>query len=242
MLGLGMGREYPARISWTPRIVEGLSLWLKHNTGLAVDQWEDQSGNGKNAVQATEDNQGTISSGGYTFGGGAEAGDYLELSTGEAAAINFTADKDFTIAFVVNLESFDSTQNCIFSQTGNEFMEFQTNKKIRIKFNDGSSTSTHVLTEGSAQFAVGAKFIIVIQRSGGATGTLNVYKNGTVLGGSWSDQTGPIAFDLDNIGVRADSDRLLDGTLYEVIMYADKTLTTSDLADLHSYLKSIHGL
>jgi hypothetical protein len=241
MLGLGIGREYPDKLSWTPRTVEGLSLWLKYNTDITVSEWKDQSGNGKNAVQTSSDNQGTVVGGGYHFEQ-TEPGDYLELSTGEAAAINFTANNDFTIAFVVNLESFDSTQNCIFSQTGNEFMEFQTTKKIRIKFNDGSTTSTHVLTESAAQFAAGATFILVIQRSGSDTGTLNVYKNGNLLGGSWSDQTGPIAFDLDNIGVRADSDRLLDGTLYEVIMYANTTLSADDLADLHEYLLAVHTI
>ena len=81
MLGLGFGSSIsPDRKSWSPNDIGGLSLWLKHNTAIAVDIWEDQSGNGKNAVQSTVDNQGTISEGGYTFGGSAEAGDYLELN------------------------------------------------------------------------------------------------------------------------------------------------------------------
>ena len=101
MLGLGFGSGIPPdRKSWNPKSIGGLSLWLRYNTEITVDTWKDQSGNGKNAVQLTEANQGSLSEGGYHFEQ-AEPGDYLELSTGEAAAINFAANKDFNPLILV---------------------------------------------------------------------------------------------------------------------------------------------
>lgn len=61
--GFGFPRRWPGATVWTPAVIQ-TALWLDANdtstitlNGSTVSQWNDKSGNGRNAVQATAANQ-----------------------------------------------------------------------------------------------------------------------------------------------------------------------------------------
>ena len=47
--------------------VTQLQLWLKNGVGVAVGQWDDSSGKGRDVIQGTADNQAAVSGGGLDF-------------------------------------------------------------------------------------------------------------------------------------------------------------------------------
>jgi len=237
MLGLGTAITAASSYkSFDPTDIRGLSLWLKNNTGVAVGQWDDSSGNDNHATQSNVDNQAAVSGGGLNFEGSDD--NFYDL----ASKITVSTDHNFIVAVVVTIESYDSL-NCILSDGANEFFEFQTNKKIRIKTLDGSAT-TSILTQSAADFAAESKMLIVLSRNDGSTGTMKVYKNGEELSDSWSNQTNPKQIEFSNLGIRNDDDRPLDALVYEVLVYdfGTDTIAATELADLHSHLKSKHSL
>jgi hypothetical protein len=65
-----VGSDMPAEsAAFSPSDIAGLQAWFKFNTGQAVSQWDDQSGNNNHLKQATATNQPTISGGTYIFDG-----------------------------------------------------------------------------------------------------------------------------------------------------------------------------
>ena len=235
MLGLGTGVTAAGGYkSFDPKDIRGLSLWLKNDTGVAVGQWDDSSGNDNHATQGDADAQAAVSDGGLNFEGGDD--NFYNL----ASKITVSTDHNFIIAFVVNIESYDSL-NCVLSDGTNEFIEFQTNKKVRIKTLDGSAT-TSILTQSGTDFAKEEKMLITISRNDGSTGTLKLYKNGTELSDSWSNQANPKQIEFSNLGIRSDSDRPFDGHIYELLVYDLATVqhTDAELVDLNTYLQMRH--
>ena len=236
---LGLGTTITAASSYKsfdPTDIRGLSLWLKNNTGVAVGQWDDSSGNDNHATQSNADNQAAVSGGGLNFEGSDD--NFYDL----ASKITVSTDHNFIVAVVVTIESYDSL-NCILSDGANEFFEFQTNKKIRIKTLDGSATTT-VLTMGSTTFNAAEKMLITISRNDSGTGTFNIYKNSEILSGTYSNQANPSGIEFANLGIRNDSDRPFDGIIHELLVYdlATTTHTDGELEDLNNYLRMVHGL
>jgi len=224
--------------SWSPSYISGLAIWLKNGAGVAVGQWDDSSGNGNHAVQGTTDNQAVVSGGGLTFDG---VDDYYDF----ASKITISTNHNFIVAVVLNIDAYDGddTQNCILSEGAAEFFELESDKKIRIKTLDGSATISR-LTQSSADFAIDTKMVITLSRNDGGTGTLNAYKNGVSIDDSWSNQTNPKGIEFANLGIRNDSDRHFDGSIYELLVYdfGTATHTAEELTNLHTYLNTVHGL
>jgi len=103
-LGLNLG-VYNSSINWTPAELPNLALWLDAAdastitlNGSTVSQWNDKSGNGRNATQATAANQPTYTASGlngkpvFTFDG---INDYL---THNLFPTNLTAINLFIVA------------------------------------------------------------------------------------------------------------------------------------------------
>jgi hypothetical protein len=219
-----------------------IKLWLKNGRKVTAAQWNDSSGNVNHAAQGTTGNQATVvtpsivDTGSLDFEG--DNNHYYDLGT----KITIATNENFLIAIVVTIESYDD-QNCILSDGTNEFIEFETNKKIRIKTLDGSSTVSR-LTETDPEFAVGSKMLIVISRNDGSTGTLRVYKNGELLGGTWSNRENPKGIEFANLGIRNDTDRSFDGIIHELVIYncIEATWSDDEIQDLHTYMKMKHDL
>ena len=216
-------------------------LWLRNNVEYqgggeavaGVDRWNDVSANDNHAVQESEDARADIdeTNGGYHLDGSAH---FFDLTS----KIEFAATSQFTIAVVMKL---DGNSNEVFlSDSTNEFMEVQTNTKIRIKTTGtGSGNITSVFTADSATWTTGEAFLLTITRA--TDGTLNIYKNGTLVAGSWSNQTNAGAVDIFNVGCRNDADRFFDGKIYEVLI-GSMLLPQTGLKMLHEYYIKVWGL
>ena len=235
---LGLGIDLPTSIDrkpWSPTDIAGLALYLKNGKATAA-QWTDASGNANHATQSTGSSRAVAEDGGLNFEGSSDH--YYDLTS----KITVSTNHNFLVAIVLNIESYDSL-NCVLSDGTNEFFEFQTNKKVRVKTLDGSAT-TSVLTQSGTDFAAGSKMLVVLSRNDGSTGTMKVYKNGAELSDSWSNQANPKQIEFANLGIRNDNDRPLDALVYEVLVYdfGTDTIAATELADLHSHLKSKHSI
>jgi len=237
MLGLGNSIIQGTTLSGISALtdISDLSIWLKNGTGVAVEQWDDSSGNNNHVTQSTSGEQATVTGGGLQFEG--DNNDHYDLTTG----IDIGASNPWTIFIVLNMQSYDS-QNTILSKAsgGNAlFLEMQQIDQIRYR---QSSTSAVLKFGGTEHFPLSSKYLITIRKD--SSRELFVYKNGSLL--TQSSSTGnPVAsgaFTADQFGGRSTSpDRDFDGIVYEFALY-EKDLSTEELSNVHAYLTSIHGL
>jgi hypothetical protein len=227
MLGLASGITNTS-YQWQPNMVGGdLKLWLRNNVGVAVAQWDDSSGNGNHVTQGTSGDQAAVSGGGLNFD--SSQGDHYDLTSGIVCA----SEEAFMVFIVINPDAIDNRTLLGIGGT-TEFLEIQTNKKLRIKI-DGD---TDVTEFGSIQFPTGSKYVIGLQRESGGTGNFNVYKNGTLLTPvSQEANTGAITF--STLGTR-NTDRYFDGHIYELLVYDTTDLTTSEISKINNYLINKH--
>jgi hypothetical protein len=231
MLGIGnslLNKSY----QWQPNFVGAdLKLWLRNGVGVEVAQWSDSSGNGNHAVQSSSGNQGSIFRGGIDFAG--DNDDHYDL--GED--IVCSGEEAFMIFIVCIFDSFDDQNSILGTGDNNVFLEFQTNRKIRMK----AGGDTDSIEYPSGTFATGADTAVFgIQREGGGTGNVNLYKNGTLITPtSQLANVGSLSF--NQVGAR-NSDRTFDGKILELLCYDTTDLTTSEISKVNNYLKNKHGI
>ena len=238
MLGLGSSLIRGSFTeAFTPLTISGLSLWLQNGEGVAVDQWDDSSGNDNHIVQGTADVQAAVVDGGLDFEG--TEGDFYTLSSDIAIA----EQGNFSIFMVINIESFadGGAQNTLLG-TGETatFFEFQNNKRIRIKTGEG----TDIIEFPTNTFATGSKMLIHVKRAAGTQGPISVQKNGSTVTASSNpsgdgNNTGAITF--DRIGAR-NNDRYFDGIIYELLFYGGSSLLTEEIDNVNNFLIAKHGL
>ena len=101
MLGLGnsitSGTVYDD-VSWVPTDVDGLVLWHKNGTNIAVGQWNDSSGNNNHITQGTSGEQATVTGGGLDFE--ETESDHYDLESTITIAVN----QGFCFAAVVTTD------------------------------------------------------------------------------------------------------------------------------------------
>ena len=217
--------------------VTQLQLWLKNGVGVAVGQWDDSSGKGRDVIQGTADNQAAVSGGGLDFEEG--DGDHYDFSD----TIDIAKNQGFCVAWVIETET--GSNNTILSNGNAEAIQIQNGSKIRIYANDDSAVTTQ-LHVGSA-FGT-AKMAIVLNRTAG--GVWSIMKNGSFLtiepdsGNSSKSDEGEniMGFTLDTVGVRnAVSGTYLDAKLFELAVW-DRALTVREITEASAYLVATHGL
>jgi len=233
MLGLGNSITGGAALDdFTPANIANLALWLKNGTGVTAAQWDDSSGNDNHATQGTSGNQAAVSGGGLDFE--EDNADHYDL----ASKISMSANHNFIVGFVVTPENPASNRNCVLSDDGNEFVDFQVNT---VAVNCSGTETTYV--GDSALFSDGTKAVVVISRNDGSTGTFNItIDGGTPAGGYFGGiQTNPKAVEFSELGIRAGTGRPLDGIIHELVVYdfGTGTHTAAELTALTNYLTSI---
>ena len=208
--------------------VSSLQLWLKNGTGVAVDQWDDSSGNARHATQATSGNQAAVSGGGLDFEEGES--DHYDL----ASEIVVAKSQGFCVAWVQDAEGSNSN-NTILSDTANEVIQIQNVNKIRITTNDDSNVESGLFTSGAYD---STKMLILVNRTG--AGVWSVYKNGTELtiepdsGSSTNSDDGEniMGFTVDTLGARRGTEHFFDGILFEVAFW-DRALTDASPSSIY---------
>ena len=256
MLGLGntiTTRTTPNIINDTflPTDVSNLQLWLKNNTGLSnttsggsVETWNDSSGNENNISQSTSADMAVFDTGGLHFSGSTDHYDLTDdISIGAEGSINVFA--------VLKVEGANST---LFGNTAtSDFIELQTHKQLRFTFDD--ATAEKIVYPNNTLFNTTTPFksLYHFQRTAGAnsgsgtTAQLNLFMNGGAVAvssyPSGSDGYDQGAITIDSIGTRTGSDRWMDGTIYELLIFSDNSsdMASQDIAKINSYLLKRHG-
>ena len=240
VLGLGIANElleYPT--DWSP--MDGvlslrLALWLQGGVGVSATTWVDSSDFGRNATQTIEEYQPTVSGdpAGLDFDQTGEP-QYLDFNT-----ITVGESEDFSFAFVVKLDA--NTNQVLFSDSINEFLEIQNNRSFRIKTNNPSTVTTNLKTTSSV-FTTGSTKIIYLARSISGAFTWRVDGQEIVVdSGTSSNVTNTGGFDIQNLCIRNDNDRGLDGLVREVVFYNGIELTRTQSRNLHQYLADKYNI
>ena len=199
-----------------------LSFYLQNNRGINAGEWKDQSPNDNHVTQGIAGDQATVTNGGYDF----------------ATQIEISTQEGFAIYIVCEVESIGTNMTILGLNATTHFIEFLAGgDSIRMRL---ASTTTTITPTTSNLFNVAAgKFLLCIERESGATGNINLYKNGVLLSqSSQAANTGDGEFIV--LGNR-NADRYFDGIIYEFLLY-EKECSASELNNIETHLRSEHGL
>ena len=266
MLGLGnsiCANHYPSGDSFIPSQLAGLALWLPYNTGITSDQdgnvsspashshstaagnmadedrinaWNDASGNNKHAEQTTYSDKPLWETDAADIGGCnfPDGGKYFNLD----GTVTINGNTDFTI--VVRFRATDFDKNAFLGSSNEEFLRIQSSSKVRLKVNNLLNNN---FTAPSGTLATDTYYTLILTRSNGSTGTLNLY----IRGGSYTTETGvewtgggtrpdgPIT--ITNIGCQADDSEGWRGVLKDVIIYNSRAVTSDERKQLFDYVE-----
>ena len=228
MLGLGNSITHGSVTEeFLPTQISNLKLWLQNDVGVTAARWDDSSGNSNHAEQSTSGNQATVSDGGLEFDASDDHYDITDI---------VISDQEALIVFaVIELDNVGNDTILGIDDTDG-FVQVQNAKTIRVKI-DGTTTQT---TFGVNQFTNNTKHVLAVQREAGATGNVNIFKNGSLLTpNTQRADSGPITF--KTIGSRED-DHYFDGHILELLVYDTADLTTDEISNVNNYLTSKFGI
>ena len=265
MLGLGnslAGGGVPSE--FTPESISNIVLWLKVNTNITADEasgggglspentsnggnmddgdrinaWNANGDTSINAVQTATADKPRWEADAADFGGikSAAGNKHMDLS----ADITFDANTDFTIVMRFKCTDFSSTR-AILGDTSSEFFRLQDADTIRIK-TDGTTSN---FDSGTA-FATDKYITIIIVRSDGSTGNINIfvrgedsgYFDGTATGTAWgSEAQDNEEIVVSNIMSQADDSADLLGFVKDVIIYDGTAVTSGQREQLFDYIE-----
>ena len=261
MLGLGnsiSASDYSG--SWTPASLSNLTLWLAFNQNITADQnaaagsvshstaagnmadgdrinaWNAFGDTSINAVQATQADKpfwetDTADIGGVRFPGTK----FLELS----ADVVLDANTDFTIAVRLKTINFDAGRGIMGSAT-NEFIRVTNTTTFRMKINNVNRD----FALASGNMVTDEYFTLIIVRSDGSTGNLNVFirgdesldgtATGTQVGGEIAD---PTEITISDIAVTNDEAGNFAGFFKDVIIWDGSAASSGDRKEIFDYIE-----
>ena len=271
MLGLGnsiCANHYPVG-GFAPDQIANLSLWLPFNTGISADQdsgassisrsttagdmvdedkinrWADSSGNNNHATQTTHADKplwASNASGSQSVnvpGGCHFPSKHLDIYN-----IQISANTDFT--FVVRFHiptASDFSQKAFAGADGDNFIRVNNSSTIRARIN--ANNVTYNAGSGNA-LAKDTDYTLIVVRSGGSTGTVNMFVKGgahtSSTGTDWGAADGtietfPDQFDIDEIGSKGDGSNEFGGVIKDVLIYDGTAVTSSERELLFSYIE-----
>jgi hypothetical protein len=253
MLGLGasMMTGGVASEEWTPASVNNLTVWLKFNTNIAssvsgtstsagdmadnqkISSWNAFGDTTINAVQSTEADMprweaDAADVGGLKFTSGIK---YMDFSSN----ITIAQNADFSIAFRLKALGFGAVN--LIGSTDTEFFRINSSSAFRLKI-DGSTNRN--IAEASDEMADDTYYTVILSRTNGSTGDLNIYVNG----GSFSDKDWDAAENatdnaevmVNNLGADSDDSDNFNGFMKDVLIWNGTALSAGDRAALYTYL------
>lgn len=222
----------------------GLLTWLRADTGVVaadttVSQWNDQSGNTRNAVQATTDNEPTSQIDPITgipvltFDGAAS---YLTLPSGysdftQGNTIIIVGEPSATTGTVLDLGNGQSSDNLTFGLNANALGGLST------QVYSGSTASALNTTSGVAQ----GNYQILETTQDSATGIVTQYVNGTALTPSAVlNLPANLSRASNYLGTSA-SGTYYSGNIAEILVY-NRALTETERHAVETYLAAKYYL
>ena len=236
MLGSGLGIPLGSVIvSKSPlSIGSSLALWLQNDTGVAVGQWDDSSGNSNHAIQGTSGNQAVVADGGLNFDG---SNDHYDLNT-----ITVANDSAFCLAIVLNQDTV--ANNTILSKTANEVVSIKDAQTIEFKTNGNGNVTTELVVPNGT-FTTTQKLLVVLNRD--INGAFSIFQNGNAVTIDVDNSTNAAegenqgGFTLDVLGSNAGISNFFDGKILDLAFWNGE-LSQQDIADVNGYFTGIHGL
>tara|TARA_R100000458_G_C8205505_1_gene194679 strand:+ start:32 stop:853 length:822 start_codon:yes stop_codon:yes gene_type:complete len=267
MLGLGtaLSKEVKAGGAFTPMSISNILVWLKYNTGInstmatdgssktevttdagtmvdddMIDQWNDASGNGRHAQgprtsgsgasDGSDDPRWTDSDNSLDF---ASQSKWMDLVQVDSANIVIPAETDYSVVMHVNFTNVSSRG--LFGFNANNQLTIKNSKRFLIKIGDSTALN---LEEASDTIATGTWYTLILVRSNGSTGDIDLYVNG----GGYSDKNWDAAQNgtdtgqatISNIGAHADNSNMMNGFYKSFIVY-QTALSADDRANIYSY-------
>ena len=261
MLGLGnsiSASDYSG--GWTPASLSNLTLWLAFNQNMTADQdasnvsishsiaagdmadgdkinaWNAFGDTSINAVQTTQNDKpfwetDTADIGGVSFNGSK----LLELSED----VVLDANTDFTIAVRIKSNNFDSPRG-LMGSAATEFIRVTDNTTFRMKINNVNRD----FALASGNMATDEYFTLIIVRSDGSTGNLNVFirgnesldgtATGTQVGGEIAD---PTEITISDIGVTSDEAGNFQGFFKDVIIWDGSAAAKDTRKEIFDYIE-----
>jgi hypothetical protein len=206
-------------------------LW---NQDVSAASWEDQGVNGNTATNEVDEEQATLLSDGS-----------LDFESGNAqhydlnSEVTISAQEGWCCFIVCNIESTGSNKT-ILGLSASHFLEFKQNADA-VRYRGGTTTTQIDPGDGTRNdFDAGTKMLVTINREAGATGNLNLWKNGVELAQD-SQASNPGDGEFTQISCR-NADRYFDGIIYDLV-FIDGGSNTSDVIErINAYLTSKHGL
>jgi hypothetical protein len=197
-------------------------------------RWDDQARGGNNMTQGTIGNQAALTADGALEFTPSNS-DHYDLDN----PVVISTEEGFVVFVVIEFSNTDSNQCLLGMGTADHFFEFKGGADlIRVKLHNATTT----ISPGDGNdndFAINEKMLVTVHREAGATGNLNVYKNGVILPqDSQASNSGDGEF--STVGVRS-GDRYLAATVYD-LAYADSGIETAKIERINSYLSAKHGL
>ena len=187
--------------------IAGLEIWLKNSTGVAVEQWDDSSGNNNHVTQTDSGKQGALDQGGLDF-----AGDEYAFTSAIAVTV-------FTAFFCI--EPDDALGAVLFNNSGTaDFLKINHNptNEFRVKKNDNAidqlfNHSTELVTD---------TYVLMFRQNAGNTMTYGVNLDFETADFGSSTAT---TMTINQFGLAGSGG--IDGTVLEVAVY-NSTLTDDE--------------
>jgi len=259
MLGIGNSLVTGGVLTWTPKSLANLTLWLAFNQNITADQdsssgsvshsttdgdmadgdkinaWNAFGGTSINAVQTTEADKplwetDAADVGGVNFANNAKI---MDLSTD----VVLDANTDFTIA--VRFKCIDFSKGGLMGSADTEFLRLNNNTTLRLKIND----TNRDFALASDNMATDEYFTIVIVRSDGSTGNINVYVRGNesltteagIQMGSQLADAGEITIGF--LGVTHDEGGNFKGFFKDVLIWDGSAASDAYVKDIFDYIE-----
>jgi len=263
MLGLGNSLSTGGSIdTFAPSNIDNLVLWLKVNTNITSDEadgggaishssnagdmddedkvnaWNAFGGTSINAVQTTTADKPLWETDAADLGGVYSNGSkHFDLSSD----IVFDVNTDFTIAVRIRPTYFSSI--CLMGSADTEFMRFNSNTVIRVKIDN----TNRDFTLGSGTIETDKYITILIVRSDGSTGNINIYVrgedsgyfDGTATGTAFgSELQDPAEVTVSNLMADKDNSDEFYGYMKDVIIYDGTAVDSTQREQLFDYIES----
>ena len=154
--------------------------------------------------------------------------------------ISISANADFTV--VVRFKCVNTSTRALFGSTTQEFFLIANNKTFQIKINNSATN----WAEASDTIATDTYYTLIIVRSNGSTGNINLYIKGgdytTATGKEWdssegaTDANGPIV--INNIGSTEDDGSPFRGFIKDFIVYNGTAVSSGQRKSLYEYIEA----